>query len=93
MDDAEGTWIIGITKDMGTYATLNYLGGTIRIYKAMRSAQACKTNTKTGQTGLQEYVGFSGTVRGQRSASRFVHQMCVSTAQNWSGARWRRCKP
>lgn len=71
MDNEKETWIAKIRRDVGTHVTLDYAGGALNIFIAIHRAQVRETKIRTGES-LQDYAGYSGTVREQSNASHFV---------------------
>lgn len=67
---------------VGISATLDYLVGAIRICKPLCSTQARETKFKNTQNLLQDFTGFSGTVREQRGTRQFVFK-CAKYASRW----------
>lgn len=52
-------------------------------YNEMRDAQECQPKLETGKAALQDYVGFSRSVRQQQTVNHFVFK-CTKCACCWN---------
>lgn len=72
----------GNQRDVMMYTTLDCPRNAIRTRNVISSAQAREPQIKNGQTFLQDYAGFSGTVPEKRNASDSVFK-CSTCACHW----------